>query len=89
METSASYTDKTALWFSSDERRWINRIRMLNKKYPDQVIIVKEPEENDGCIYAKLPVDWMKINPKRASNVSEEQRFMLIQRLRAHQNSPE
>lgn len=64
METSLSYTDKTA-WISSDERKWISRIRKLQEEHPDDVVILAEPENNDGCIYAKLPASWFKLNPPR------------------------
>ena len=72
METCFNYCDKEHGYFSSDERRYITKIRKLKQKYPDKVRIIKEPEENDGCIYCELPTDWLKIIPKRT--VSEEQR---------------
>ena len=76
METSISYTTKDRAYVSSDERKWINRIRILQKKYPGEVYILKQPEENDGCIYATVPVSYVKIQPKR--QLSEEH----IQKLR-------
>ena len=54
METACSYTDGWA-WFSSDERKWVTRIKKLAEQHPDEVIIKRMPEDNDGCIYAKLP----------------------------------
>lgn len=71
METCFNYcyevrhNDNTG-YFSSDEKRWITRIHKLAKKYPDVVTILKEPEENNGCIYARLPSDWLKFAPKKA-----------------------
>lgn len=65
METCFNYTDKDTGYFSSDERRWINKIRKLKEKFPDQVRIIREPEDNDGCIYCSLPVAWLKVMPKR------------------------
>lgn len=64
METSLTYTDKTA-WFSSDERKWIFRIRKLKEEHPDEVTIIRQPEENDGCIYCKVPAEWFRIAPKK------------------------
>ena len=32
--------------------------------------IIKEPEDNDGCIYCSLPATWLKVMPKRV--LSEE-----------------
>ena len=44
----------------------------LKEKYPEQVRIIKEPEDNDGCIYAEIPFEWFKLSPKKV--VSEEQK---------------
>ena len=73
METCFEYIDKEDAYFSSDERKWITRIRKLAEKFPDKVVILKQPEENDGCIYARLPQNFMKIAPKRAVNFTDEQ----------------
>lgn len=81
METSCSYTDGWA-WFSSDERKWVTRIRKLAEQHPDQVIIKRLPEDNDGCIYAKLPASWFKIQPKLRRELSDEQRAILAERAR-------
>lgn len=67
-------------WFSSDEKKWITRIRKLKEQYPDQVIIRAEPETNDGCIYCKVPQSWLKIQPPR--QMTEEQREALRSRAR-------
>lgn len=86
METSFSYTDKDTAYFSSDERKWITRIRRLQSKYPDKVEILKQPEQNDGCIYCKLPVEALKINLRDKQALSEEQiRARTEQLLRARQ----
>lgn len=81
METTISYTDKTA-YMSSDERKWIIKLRKLKATHPEEVSIIKEPEENDGCIYVKLPASWMKINPKRKVDMTEEQKDVLRERIR-------
>lgn len=62
METCFEYTGDT-MFMSSDERKYINRIRSLQKKYPDVVVIERQPETNDGCICAKLPASWLRIKP--------------------------
>ena len=61
METCFNYCEKDKAFFSSDEKKWINRIRRLAKKYPDKVFILKQPEDNDGCIYARLPPSALQI----------------------------
>lgn len=72
METCFNYTTKDKAFFSSDERKFITKVRKLKEKYPDKVRIIREPEDNDGCIYCELPVEWFKLYPKR--EVSDEQK---------------
>ena len=74
METSISYCGGEYAYFSSDERKWHFRIRRLAESYPGDVIIIKQPEENDGCIYAKILPEYVKIAPKRKLNLTDEQR---------------
>ena len=62
-------------WFSSDEQRWITKIHKLKEQYPDEVIIKAEPEDNDGCIYCKLPQNWLKIQPPRQLSDEAKQRI--------------
>ena len=81
------------MFFSSDERKWITKIMKLKEKFPDLVTILAAPEENDGCIYAKLPADWLKIQPKRATTLSDDQIVALKERLliarKTHRTSEE
>lgn len=81
METALNYTDKT-MFFSSDERKWINKIRSLAEQNPDAVTILKQPEQNHGSIYAKLPAEYLKISAPRACNLTDEQKAQLAERLR-------
>ena len=55
METAISYTDHERAWISSDQRRMVNRITKLKEQHPEAVKIEKQPQENDGCIYASFP----------------------------------
>lgn len=74
METCLNYTDTMEMFFSSTERRWINKIRKLHGEHPDEVTIIAQPETNDGCIYAKLPAEYLKISPPRHLNMPDEHR---------------
>ena len=85
METCFNYCDKEAAFFSSDERRWITKIRKLKEKYPDDIDIIAEPETNDGCIYCRLPSRWLKIQPKRI--YSEERKQEMIAQLKRGRES--
>lgn len=81
METCFNYCDINKGFFSSDEKRWINKIRKLKEEYPDEIRIIAEPETNDGCIYCQLPTSWLKIQPKRKVELSEEEKDVLRERL--------
>lgn len=81
METSCSYTDGTA-WVSSDEPKMRRRILELSRQYPDDVVIKRRPEDNDGCIYATVPSSWFRIMPKRACYMTDEQREAAADRMR-------
>lgn len=82
METSICYTDRETAYISSDERRWINRIRLLAEEHPDDVVIKYQPETNDGCICATIPVSWVKVNPPRKLEMTDERRQALGDRMR-------
>ena len=49
---------------------------------PDEVQIIRHAEENDGCVYAKIPASYMKIQQKKRCNMSDEERVALAERLR-------
>ena len=82
METALNYTDKT-MFFSSDERKWINKIRSLAEQNPDAVTILKQPEQNHGSIYAKLPAEYLKISAPIKRVMTDEQIQAAAERLKA------
>lgn len=81
METCFDYCSREHGFFSSDERKFITKVRKLKEKYPEQVRIIKEPEDNDGCIYCELPVEWFSIRPPKKLNLTDEQKQVLTERL--------
>lgn len=83
-ETACDYLtcDKHAT-FCSSETKWINKIRKLAEQYPDDVVIQVQPEDNQGMILAHIPKGWFKLNPPRKSNMTEEQRQAVAERLAA------
>lgn len=74
-------------YFSSSEGRWVTHIRKLAEKYPDKCIILKQPEENGGFIYARLPTSWLKVSPPKKVVMTEEQRIAAAERLRKARES--
>ena len=83
-ETCVSYTSPDeVLSFSSSEKKWINKVIKLKEQRPNDVRIIKLPEDNDGMIYAMLPKSWLKISPPRQVNFTDEQRAAMADRLAA------
>lgn len=87
METCFDYTTREHGYFSSDERKFINKVRRLKEKFPEQVRIIKEPEDNDGCIYCELPVEWFTIRVPKQMNYTEEQREEIAKRFALSKSS--
>ena len=81
METSCTYTCET-MFLSTDERRLINRILRFRESRPNDVEIIKMPEENDGCLYCKLPAKWLKITPPAERVLTDDQRAKAAERLK-------
>ena len=73
IETCFNYCAREAGYFSSNEQKWINKILRLKNQYPDLVTILKMPEENDGTIYAKMPVSFLRIQgPAKVSEATKK-----------------
>lgn len=87
METCFNYCDADRAYFSSDERRWVNRIHKLAEDRPEEVRIIKEPEDNDGCIYCELPVRYLHIFSPKRSEMTEEQKQVGTERLRRYREN--
>lgn len=66
---------------SSDEKKIVNKIMKLAKEYPDSIILKAKPEENDGCVYAWLPKDWIKIYPPRKITMTDERRKQMVENM--------
>ena len=82
METCLNYTNRDTAFFSSDERRFVNKVRKLKEQYPDQVRIISEPEENDGCIYCRIPVSWFAIRVPKKRILTDEEKQVLSERMK-------
>lgn len=54
-----------------------NRLRKLAQERPEDVEII---ENDDGTVYGKVPVSWLKISPPR--QMSEEERARAAENLR-------
>lgn len=63
------------------QRRMITRMMKLIAEHPDETEIIKRPEENDGCLYCKVPSTWLKIAPPVKREMSDEQKAAASQRM--------
>ena len=73
-EAGADYFTVTAA-----ERWSIGMMKKLHEKHPDEVEIT---QNKDGSIYAKVPLSWMRIHPKRTRTMTDEERAAAAERLR-------
>lgn len=82
MGTCINYCEPDWAYMSSDERRWKNRLIRLAREHPEDCIILKKPEENDGFIYAKFPQRWVRVRPPQTRDMTDEQKRAVAERLR-------
>ncbi len=83
-ETGISHVHGGQMYISSSEAQVIAHILKIAEEHPDDVHILKRPEENDGCVYARMPFGFLKIKPPKHMNLSEEERRIRSERLRQH-----
>ena len=76
------YTGQTIVTATFSQRKWINKLKRLAEKHPDEVTIEKE---YDDCILVHMPIGYVKISPPK--KVSAEQRERM--RLQAQKNIAE
>lgn len=69
--------------FCSSETKWVNKILRLHEKHPDEVKIIKHPEDNQGVVIAHIPKSWMRVAPPRQVNYTDEQKAAMAERLAA------
>lgn len=81
METCINYCEPGYAYMSTDERRWITHLKKLAKDRPEEMIIIKYPEENNGVLYCKFPQKWARVSPPRQVVISDEKRADLLQNI--------
>ena len=86
-ETSVGYVESDSYAsFCSNERKWINRIFKLKESHSKDVQIIEDPETNGGVLIAHIPKSWLKINPPKKMNLTEERKAELAARMRGAKN---
>ena len=88
MDTGVSFADGKYAFASTDDpgikAAWLKRM----KEWPDEVQIIRRPEDNDGCLYIRLPLAMVKsatkkLIPARRKPMSEAQMAEASARLAA------
>lgn len=70
-----------ATYFSTEKKN-VQMIKALKEKYPDEVEIVMEYDDDTGIgVMAHLPKAWCKISPKRKRNITPEELEVLRERM--------
>lgn len=65
----------------SNERFWVDKVYELEKKYPDEVVITREPEDDWGFIRAYIPYKAMKKVNISHREMSDEQKEAAKERM--------
>ena len=72
-------SDRATVTLSS--RRHITRIKKLAAAHPEAVEIIREPENNSGYLYARIPASWIRLQPPVEREYTEEERAAARERL--------
>lgn len=75
------YGNKFATFFTS-EKKYLKQILSLKEQYPDEVEIIAENE--DGSICCHIPAEWLRIRPKKKTNLTPEQIAAASERLKQY-----
>lgn len=62
--------------FTFSQKKMVNKMLKFAESHPDEVDVIINP---DGTMFGHIPVDWLKISPKR--KVSEAQKEAARERL--------
>ena len=73
--------EKVASVTAASGMKWNNSIRKLAEEFPEKVQIIAVNE--DGSIFAHVQSSWMKIQPPRKVEMTDEQKAAAAERLRA------
>lgn len=76
---------KAAMW--SNEATWIKKLTALAEQYPNDVVIRRASEDNNGMILVDLPKSWFKIKPPAKRTMTDEQRAELAERMKRIRNN--
>lgn len=71
--------DKEAA-ITASQKKLINRLKKLNEENPDEMVLITN---QDGSVFAKVPVDWIKIKKPTKRELTEEERQEMAETFKA------
>lgn len=75
------YTGEKRVSVTFSQRKYVNKLKKYAEKYPDEIEIVKENQ--DGSIFAHIPISWVKFSPPRQGReFTDEERAEAAERMR-------
>lgn len=85
--TIQSMADEKTFIIYSSESKWIRKIKKLSKNHPKEVIIKRidydgQDKTKEYSITAEISKRYLKINPLRKNNLTDEQKIQLAERLK-------
>lgn len=80
-------TGQDTISVTLSQKKYVNKVKALAKKYPDSVQILYE--NKDGSIFAHLPLKALKLNIIPPKELSEDEKEKMIQRLAKVRNNRE
>ena len=90
MDTGISFTDGEFAYASSDDPGIKTAWMKMMQQWPDEIKILKRPDENDGCLYIRLPLKMARhvvkrLIPSKREPMSEERKVAAAERMKAYQ----
>lgn len=85
-ENNINWTDADGMVsVTAYQSKYMNQIKKLAERYPDEVKILKQAKENDGMMLAHLPKKFVKVSfgaPRAKKEMTEEQKAAAAERMK-------
>jgi len=75
--------DEAKITLTLSSKRFINKVKKICLEHPEDTKLI---ENDDGTIYAELPIGCLKISYPRKIELTEEQKKELAKRLKQNRS---
>lgn len=72
-------TGEDTISVTVSQKKWVNKIKRFAETDENVEIF---GENSDGSIFAHLPLNYLKLSPKRRDNITAERKAELVEQLR-------